>query len=48
MKVGRNVVVWAEEKREMNPDEEYFVAKIEERGKRQIRMKSTVLLNSKG
>ena len=35
LKVGSNVVVRiAEEEREMNPDEEYFVAKIEERAKK--------------
>ena len=35
MKAGNNVVVRiAKEKREMNPDEEYFVAEIEERAKK--------------
>ena len=35
LKVGSNVVVQiVEEKCEMNPDEEYFVAKIEERAKK--------------
>ena len=35
LKVGRIVVLRiAEEEREMNPDEEYFVAKMEERAKK--------------
>ena len=35
LKVGRIVVLQiAEEEREMNPDEEYFVAKMEERAKK--------------
>ena len=40
LKVCRNVVVRiAEEEHEMNPGEEYFVAKVEEKAKQMMRMK---------
>ena len=40
LKVGSNVVVRiAEEEHEMNPGEEYFVAKVEEKAKQMMRMK---------
>ena len=40
LKVSKHVVVRiAEEEQEMNPGEEYFVAKVEEKAKQMMRMK---------